>query len=140
MPLKFIVGPTIFLGCVSLVIWVFYFIDKIDPLGGVIPWYLPIISTIITLVGVGCFATYDMAEKVVEIEKECVIHNIEGMQYITYEHPDKEEPSMINVNNHFNRSFEEGYRIKVIIYDDGPYNGFYYRPKTQFEIIPASSY
>jgi len=72
-----------------------------------------------------CLILYAVAPARIEREIMLPVHTIDGVQYVQYISPNKEEPVITNVNAKFDQSFNDGDTLLLTIYEDGPYNGFY---------------
>ena len=110
--------------------------DKFSPtpariVGGVVV-SIAILLALTTAVGHTLWA---IAPEQIEQEIDAEVHSIDGVQYIQYTHPGIELPIIKNVNDLFNRRFDENEKIKVRIHSRGPYNGFYRRPETEI-VLP----
>jgi len=99
---------------------------------------ISILSSIVAVIGLWCVVAYNIAEEKVEQMLFVSVSEIGNAQFITYEHPDKKQPVVINVNAYFSRHFITGKDIiEVTIFSDGPYNGIYGRPKTKITVPPS---
>jgi len=96
-----------------------------------------ILFGVVAVVGLSGMCLWGCAENKVEAVHLIPVSEIDGVQYIQYQHPDYNAPTIINVNERFKRSFIAGDDvIEVTIYSKGPYNGIYERPRTKIA-LPA---
>jgi hypothetical protein len=119
---------------VLFILFLFFFINFIKESDGSSFMVSIVLFCLLLLIASYIKTSYSMPAKISR-EIICDVYTIDNIQLIAYVYQNETDVKIINVNDQFNRKFDDGQKIKVIQYSTGPYKGLYWDAIDKYEIV-----